>query len=285
MNRRKTWAAALIAVAVAAILAAWVVVGPSDDSAATQPATGAATPANTAAEAPRRADAAIPFSPSRANAPTADTPHVAHKTAPAPLLPHGSLRTALPAMLLLAHGKPPNAEAAMAAYDILIQCKRMASNPPAQPDPQAPDCSGVTEADWKNAPQLLKLAAEMGHERAQLTIAQRLVGLGRDPDELASTRDELVQMNDKARQYLNSLAERGNVDGMWFLGESLRAGDIAEQDLVMAYAYKYAVARAGGYPSTIDAELARLESQLNAQDQARARDFANRLIDRCCARR
>jgi len=209
---------------------------------------------------------------------------VAHKTSLPQMLPPGTpLRSILPGLLEQARGKPPNAEAAMAAYDILLQCKRMATNPPAERNPDAPDCTGLTEADWKDAAQLMKLAAELGNERAQLTFAQRLVGLGRDPDEVAATREELAQANDKAHQYLYSLAERGNVDGMWFLGESLRIGDLAEQDLVMAYAYKYAVARAGGYAFTIDSELMRLEAQISPADQARARDFADKLITRCCS--
>jgi len=200
------------------------------------------------------------------------------------MLPPGTpLRSILPGLLEQARGKPPNADAAMAAYDILLQCKRMATNPPSERNPDAPDCSGVTEADWKDAAALMKLAAELGNERAQLTFAQRLVGLGREPDEVAATREELAQANDRARQYLYSLAERGNVDGMWFLGESLRIGDLAEQDLVMAYAYKYAVARAGGYAFTIDSELMRLEAQISPADQVRARDFADKLVTRCCS--
>ncbi|HET9653160.1 MAG TPA: hypothetical protein VFP36_13255, partial [Usitatibacter sp.] len=91
--------------------------------------------------------------------------------------------------------------------------------------------------------------------------------------------------NQKAREYLNGLSERGNVDAMWFLGESLRLGDTSPQDLTMAYAYKYAVARTGAYPHTIDSELAMLESRLGPEEQDRARRFADQLIARCCTPR
>lgn len=281
-NRRIAWAA--VAVAVAALAAgAWLFI----DDLVDEPEASASTKASQAnrAETPRRPGDAIPFSPSRTN-PQVIGPGVPHKTPPAASIPpRAPMRSMLTAYLQKANAQPPNAEAAISAYELLTQCRRLAANPPAEPDPNAPDCDGVTEADWKDAPRLLKLAAELGNERAQLTYAQRLIGIGREPDELAATREELAATHQKARQYLESLAERGNVDGMWFLGESLRLGESSEPNYAMAYAYKYAVARAGGYPYTIDSELMRLESQLSPADQARAREFADKLIARCCSKR
>jgi TPR repeat protein len=288
MNRRSVRAAALAAAIVAVVGAgAWILAqdeGEAEETVAPKAAESRET--SSPALAARRPDAPIPFAPSRADAPSSDAgPRMAHKTPSPPPLPHAPLRSVLAALLQQAGANPPSAEAAMGAYDILTICRRLAVNPLPAPNPEAPDCTGIAEADWKDAPRLLKLAAELGNERAQLTYSQRLVGLGREPDELASTREELAEAHQKSRQYLNSLAERGNVDAMWFLGESLRMGETSERNPMMAYAYKYAVARAGGYQYTIDSELARLEAQLSEQDQARARQFADSLIARCCTRR
>lgn len=286
MNRRKAWAA-LAVVAAALVAVAWVLLHePEAPRAPPENAASSGTPGGRAHDAARAAGEPIPFSPSRVDAPAPAGPAArgAHRTAPPQPLPHTLLRHLLPALLAQANAKPPNGEAAMSAYDILTYCRRLAASPPEQAADK-PDCAGITEADWKDAGRLLRLAAETGNERAQLTFAQRLVGLGREPDELARNREELAEAHQKARDYLNSLAERGNVDAMWFLGESLRFGENSEPDLVRAYAYKYAVARAGGYPYTIDAELARLEAQLTAQDQNRARQLADQLISRCCAPR
>lgn len=282
MNRRTAWAAVAVAIAIAAAVA-WRFANDSDEaprSVARVNAPGADAPQ----AAPR--NNAIPFAPSRADAAAQPGPGVPHKTAPPAVLPpHAPAKAILAGLLQQANAQPPNAEAAMSAYELLTRCRRLATDAPRGPDPNAPDCSGISEADWKDAARLLKLAAEMGNERAQLTFAQRLLGVGRDPDELAANREELAASHEKARQYLNTLAERGNVDGMWFLGESMRTGDASEPNLMMAYAYKYAVARAGGYPYTIDSELARLESQISPADQAKARDFADRLIARCCSKK
>lgn len=247
----------------------------------------AAKSADAAAKRAPRAASTIPFSPPRSQAAAAAPgPGVPHKTAPpAPLAPGAPVRSMLAALLQQAQGQPPNADAAIAAYELLTRCRRMAENPPKEPDPNAPDCTGIGEADWKNASSLLKLAAEMGNERAQLTFAQRLIGLGRDPGEIAATHDEITAAQEKARQYLNGLAERGNLDGMYFLSESLRHGEISEPNPTLAYGYKYAVALAGGYPYSIDAELTRLESHLSPSEQTKGRDFARQLIARCCAKR
>lgn len=283
MNRRNAWAAIGAAVLVAAA-GAWLYVNDARDEPA-RPVARVNAPSADAPQAARRADA-IPFSPSRTPSAAEPAPGVPHKTAPPPVLaPRAPAKALLTSWLQQANAQPPNAEAAMSAYELLTRCKRLAADPPRQPDPGAPDCSGISEADWKDSARLLKLAAELGNERAQLTFAQRLVGVGRDPDELAANREELVASQEKARQYLNALAERGNVDGMWFLGESMRTGEASEPNPMMAYAYKYAVARAGGYPYTIDSELTRLESQLSPADQAKARDFADRLIARCCSKK
>ena len=270
-------AAALIALGIVAFLTLDDAVDPARTAVATKATDAAAT-----APTPRRADT-IPFSPSRTNGPG---PGVPHKTAPPALIaPRAPARSILTGLLQQANAQPPDAEAAISAYELLTRCRRLAQNPPKEPDPNAPDCSGIGEEDWKDSARLLKLAAELGNERAQLTYAQRMIGLGREPDELASSREETVAVHEKARQYLNTLAERGNVDGMWFLGESLRAGEISEPNPTMAYAYKYAVALAGGYPYTIDSELTRLESQLSPAEQAKGRDFATQLIARCCSKR
>lgn len=283
MRRRTVWAAIALVV-IGAAIAAWLLVDDKVDAARTAVVAKRAGDAPT--QAPRPDAAAIPFSASRIEAPAAAGPGVPHKTSPPLVLaPKAPARSILTALLEKARAQPPNAEAAISAYELLTRCRRIAQDPPKEPDPNAPDCQGIGEGDWKDAASLLKLAAELGHERAQLTYAQRLIGIGRDPDELAPTREEVAGVHEKARQYLNSLAERGNVDGMWFLGESMRSGEISEPNLTMAYAYKYAVARAGGYPYTIDSELTRLESQLSPAEQAKGRDFADRLIQRCCTKR
>jgi hypothetical protein len=242
-------AAALIALGVAAFLTL-------DDSIDSARTAVVAKKADDAANQAPRSVSTIPFSPSRSQQSNAGSPGVPHKTQLRPTAaPHAPARSILAGLLQQADGQPPNAEAAISAYELLLRCKRIAEDPPKEPDPNAPDCSGVGEADWKDATRLLKLAAELGNERAQLTFAQRLIGLGRDPFELAATREETIAAHEKARQYLNTLAERGNVDGMYFLSESLRHGEISEPNPTMAYAYKYAVALAGGYPYTIDSEL------------------------------
>ena len=284
MRRRTavvTAAAALIALGIAAFFTLDDSVDPVRTAVATQK-----TESSAASQAARNNASDIPFSPSRTAAPAAALPGVAHKTPPPqPLPPRAPVRGMLAGLLQQANAQPPNADAAIRAYELLTTCRRRAANPPKEDDPGAPDCSGVGEADWADAARLLKLAAELGNERAQLTYAQRLVGLGREPAELAANREEMTAVHEKARQYLNTLAERGNVDGMWFLSESLRLGEISEPNPTMAYAYKYAVARAGGYPYTIDSELAQLESQLSPAEQAKARDFANQLIARCCTKK
>ena len=283
MNRRIAWAA-IAAAAVIFAAVAWRYASDAKDEAPRPVARVNAPDADAPQSAPR--SNAIPFAPSRTESSAPPGPGVPHKTAPPVLIPpHAPAKAMLTGLLQQANAQPPNAEAAMSAYELLTRCRRLATNPPVQPDANAPDCSGISEADWKDAAHLLKLAAELGNERAQLTFAQRLVGVGRDPDELAGNREELIASQEKARQYLNTLAERGNVDGMWFLGESMRTGETSEPNLMMAYAYKYAVARAGGYPYTIDSELTRLESQISPADQAKARDFADRLIQRCCTKK
>ena len=283
MKRRNAWAA-ITAAALIMATAAWLYTGEGRDE-ASRSAAAVNAPGADAPQAARQGSNSIPFSPSRTQAPSAG-PGVPHKTAPpTELPPHAPAKSLVAAWLQQANAQPPNAEAAMNAYELLTRCRRLAADPPKEPDPNAPDCSGLSEADWKDSARLLKLAAELGNERAQLTFAQRLVGLGREPDEIAANRDELLASQEKARQYLNTLAERGNVDGMWFLGESMRTGEASEPNLMMAYAYKYAVARVGGYPYTIDAELSRLESQISPADQAKARDYADRLIERCCSKK
>jgi hypothetical protein len=283
--RRKTAVVIAAAALIALGIVAFFTLDDSIDPART--AVVAAKTGNSAApQAARKPGSDIPFSASRTPAPVDPAFGVAHKTAPPQPIPaKAPVRGMLAGLLQQAKAQPPSAEAAISAYELLTMCRRRASDPPKELDPNAPDCTGVSEADWADAPRLLKLAAELGNERAQLTYAQRLIGLGREPAELAPNREEMVAVQEKARQYLNTLAERGNVDGMWFLSESMRLGEISEPNLTMAYAYKYAVARAGGYPYTIDSELAQLESQLSPAEQAKARDFANQLIARCCTRK
>jgi TPR repeat protein len=267
-------------------VAAWLFVDDTVDEARTAVVAKRADAA--AAQAPQRDASAIPFSPSRTQSGnTAVAPGVPYKTAPPPAIaPNAPAKAMLAGLLEKARAHPPDAEAAMSAYELLTRCRRIAENPPKEPDPTAPDCRGLSEADWKDAANLLKMAAELGNERAQLTFAQRLMGgLAREPFEIATDRDERTAAHERARQYLSTLAERGNVDGMWILSESLRLGEISPPDLTMAYAYKYAVARAGGYPYTIDNELSRLESQLSPAEQQKGRDFADRLIQRCCTKR
>jgi hypothetical protein len=282
MKRRILWAAAALVVIIGVLAAVrWV-----DDSSIDASATTNAKRADEgAAKAPQRDPSAVPYSaPSTASVNAG--PVAPHKTAPPPVIaPNAPAKSMLAGLLAKARGQPPDAEAAMTAYELLTRCRRIAEHPPKDPDPSAPDCSGLSEADWKNSAQLLKMAAEMGNERAQLTYAQRLIGgLGRDPFEIATDRDERSAETERARQYLSGLAERGNVDGMWILSESLRLGEISPPDLTMAYAYKYAVARAGGYPYTIDNELSQLERQLSPADQQRARAFGDQLILRCCTK-
>ncbi|HET7403470.1 MAG TPA: hypothetical protein VFJ62_16860, partial [Usitatibacter sp.] len=221
-----------------------------------------------------------------ANAPpTGGVVRIAHKTPPPAPIPPGNGRAYLDKLLLAANGAKPDASAAMAAYELLTQCRRLAADPPKELPPGAPDCSGIGEADWREAARLLKFAAEMGDERAQMTYAQRMIGLAHEPTEIAQSREELMQANDNARRYLQQLSERGNVDAMWFLGESFASGEVTAADPVMAYAYKWAVGRAGGYPYTIDSELVHLEGQLSPQDLTRARTLGDQLIARCCSGR
>lgn len=239
-----------------------------------------------ASQAPRRDASVIPYSAAPTQSPSA-APSGAHKTAPPPAIAaNAPVKSMLASLLAKARSNPPNAEAAMGAYELLTRCRRLVEDPPKVRDPTAPDCTGVTEADWKNSGELLKMAAEMGVERAQLTMAQRLLGgQAAEPFEIATDRDERSAAHERARQYLSALSERGNVDAMYFLSESLRLGQTSQPDLTMAYAYKYAIARAGGYPYTIDSELTQLESQLSPAEQAKGQDFANRLIQRCCTKR
>jgi hypothetical protein len=287
MTRSNRWfAVALVALLVIAVVA-WIA-GPWSLE----------TAANVGGEAPGRepptprepVPATPPTSPAPgktsapANAPATDgIVRIAHKTPPPAPIPPGNGRAYLDKLLLAANGAKPDAGAAMAAYELLTQCRRLAADPPKELPPGAPDCSGIGEADWRGAARLLKFAAESGDERAQMTYAQRMIGLAHEPTEIAQSRDELVQANDNARRYLQQLSERGNVDAMWFMGESFASGEITAPDPVMAYAYKWAVGRAGGYPYTIDSELVRLEGQLGPQDLTRARTIGDQLIARCCS--
>ena len=254
------------------------------------------TAANVGGEAPGRDGPSQPQSPPPPPPPApgkTSTPatatntdgivRIAHKTPPAAPIPPGNGRAYLDKLLLAANGAKPDASAAMAAYELLTQCRRLAADPPKELPPGAPDCSGIGEADWREAARLLKFAAEMGDERAQMTYAQRMIGLAHEPTEIAQSREELVQANDNARRYLHQLSERGNVDAMWLLGESFASGEVTAADPVMAYAYKWAVGRAGGYPYTIDSELVRLEGQLGPQDLTRARTIGDQLVARCCS--
>ena len=284
MTRSNRWlAAALVALLVIAVVA-WIAGPWSLETAAN---VGGESPGR---EGPPPPESAPPPAPAPgktsapANAPATDgIVRIAHKTPPPAPIPPGNGRAYLDKLLLAANGTKPDASAALAAYELLTQCRRRAADPPKELPPGAADCSGIGEADWRDAARLLKFAAEAGDERAQMTYAQRLIGLAHEPLEIAQSREELVQANDNARRYLQQLSERGNVDAMWFLGESFGSGEFAAADPVMAYAYKWAVGRAGGYPYTIDSELVRLEGQLGPQDLTRARTIGDQLIARCCS--
>ena len=283
-RRNSTWlAAALLALLVIAV-AVWMV-SPWSLETAVQVEGEAPVPAQPPATPAPPPSPATPGKTSTSDAPATDgVVRLAHKTPPPPPIPPGSGRAYLDKLLLAANGAKPDANAAMSAYELLTLCRRMAADPRRERRPELPDCTGIGEADWNDAARLLKFAAEMGDERAQMTYAQRLVGLAHEPTELAANREELAQANDNARRYLQQLSERGNVDAMWFLGESFRSGEVNPPDPVMAYAYKWAVGRAGGYPYTIDAELTGLEGQMNAQDLARARALGDQLVARCCSK-
>ena len=284
MTRSNRWlAAALVALLVIAVVA-WIAGPWSLETAAN---VGGESPGREGPPAPESTPPPAP-APDKTSAPlnapaTDGIVRIAHKTPPPVPVPPGSGRAYLDKLLLAANGAKPDASAALAAYELLTQCRRRAADSPKQLPPGAPDCSGIGEADWRDAARLLKFAAEAGDERAQMTYAQRLIGLGHEPAELAQSREELVQANDNARRYLQQLSERGNVDAMWFLGESFGSGELTAADPVMAYAYKWAVGRAGGYPYTIDSELVRLEGQLSPQDLTRARTIGDQLIARCCS--
>jgi hypothetical protein len=285
MTRSNAWlAVALLALLVIAVIA-WIAGPWSLETAAN---VGGESPGREPPPSTEPAPAPPPATPGKISAPgnapaTEGVVRIAHKTPPPATIPPGNGRAYLDKLLLAANGPKPDASAAMAAYELLTQCRRIAADPPKDPPPGAPDCSGIGEADWKDAARLLKFAAEMGDERAQMTYAQRMIGLAHEPAEIAQTREQLAQANDNARRYLQQLSERGNVDAMWFLGESFASGEVTTADPVMAYAYKWAVGRAGGYPYTIDSELVRLEGQLGPQELSRARALGDQLIARCCS--
>jgi hypothetical protein len=207
----------------------------------------------------------------------------AHLTPPAEL-PSGPVRDYLPGLLQRASGPNPSAEAAMAAFLALNACRFLQAHPapPSDLRPNLQDCAGITEKEWADAPRLLKLAADLGNERAQLAYARKQPLDEKKLEDFLQNPEELVEFRNNANRYLLAASEAGNLDAMWFLSESLRTGDLMAQNLAAAYQYKYAISRAGGYPHTINAELANLESQLTPAQVATARENADRFLARCC---
>jgi hypothetical protein len=209
----------------------------------------------------------------------------AHTTPPAEL-PGGPVREYLPDLLKRASGPNPSADAALAAFYALNACRYILQSPDHADTgltrPNLQDCAGITEKDWADAARLLKLAADLGNERAQLAYARKEPLSDKKLEDFVQKPEELVEFRNNANRYLLAASEAGNLDAMWFLSESLRTGDLMEANLAAAYQYKYAISRAGGYPHTINAELARLESQLTPEQVAAARESADKFLARCC---
>jgi TPR repeat protein len=193
----------------------------------------------------------------------------------------------LPGLLQQAAGPKPSAEAAVTAFYALNACKFRATRggPPDAQDlakPTQQDCAGISSADWDEAPRLLKLAADLGNERAQLAYARKEPLEGKSVDDFLQRPEELAEFKANANRYLVSASEAGNLDAMWFLSEALRTGDLMAKNLAAAYQYKYAIYRAGGYPQSITTEISNLESQMSPAEVKAAQDNAERFLVRCC---
>jgi hypothetical protein len=149
--------------------------------------------------------------------------------------------------------------------------------------PSLQDCEGVTEKDWADAPRLLKLAADLGNERAQIAYARKEPLDGKQLEDFFQNPEELVAFKNNANRYLLAASEAGNVDAMWFLSESLKTGDLMQKDLVAAYQYKYALSRTGAYPAQyINGDLSALEAQLTPEQVKTAQENADKFLKRCC---
>jgi TPR repeat protein len=194
----------------------------------------------------------------------------------------------LPGLLQKASGLYPSADAALAAFYALNACKFRHSlgpqpnNPADQTKPSQDDCLGITEKDWADAPRLLKVAADLGNENAQIAYARKEPLDGKTLEDFVQNPEDLVDFKNNANRYLVSASEAGNVDAMWFLSESLRTGDLMEKNLSVAYQYKYAISLSGGYSSSINGELTQLESQLTPEEVRTSQGNAVKFLARCC---
>lgn len=244
----------------------------------TGPAAGSATHPGTTVESQR---APAPASPAAHRVSAG-----AHKTPPSEL-PAGPVRNYLPGLLASAAGPQPSAAAAFKAFQALNACRFRHSHPtqkrPDDSKPGAQDCEGITETDWKDAPRLLELAAELGNEHAQIAYATKDALDGTRIEDLFPTTEDLVAFRSNATRYLVDATEAGNVDAMWFLSEAFRNGDLGRKDLALAYTYKTAISRTGAYPAQFMAnDLSAFAGELTPEQVRIAEEGADKLLARCC---
>lgn len=196
------------------------------------------------------------------------------------------------------HAEAGDAEAALAIYLKLLECKKAleedlseetiemyeqmgaASSLLATSMAKLEDCEGVEKLSI-DADQWLVQAAEAGVEEAQLLYAADPTPILGDAKDMLRDPVAVQRYRSKSMDYLTALATRGNVEGMLALARSFDSGVLTDRDISKSYAYYKAASLA--FPGILSPDFIYSMSQkISPEDRAEAERMASAVHRQCC---
>lgn len=143
----------------------------------------------------------------------------------------------------------------------------------------APDrCKGIEVSDANEARLWLQRAAENGVLAAQLLYWNSSSDLI-TPEDMFRDPKGVQEYKDKALSLLTSAASHGSVEAMIALSGAYSDGVNAEQNLQLAYAYRYAATLVR--PDLTDPSTM-FEGELSPDQVDKAKTIGNNIFSKCC---
>ena len=194
-------------------------------------------------------------------------------------MPGGSYGEVMPGLRTAAHAR--NARAAYVLSRMLIDCFLVGRGQPSGfGSSNADRCNQVTVTDTHEAVQLLGQAADAGLVQAQLLYPDAVADL-MTPTDMIRDPDAVKQYKERSMAYLASAARQGSAQALLQTASAYANGVMAERNLPMAYAYRYAVNQAfpelGGDDPVLLYGGGLTDDQLSA-----AKRMGNTIFHQCC---
>jgi hypothetical protein len=147
-------------------------------------------------------------------------------------------------------------------------------------DEKHESCKGLSKDDFDKRFEYIAQAAEAGDINAQVDFLA-LYGESLEQPEHALDPEWIRAYKEKGVSYLKAAVSKGSVDAMSALAMVYWDGLVVEKNVVIAYAYMYAVSRSGLAPSAQSA-LRMWEPSLSPEEVSKAKDLGTSIYKNCC---